>query len=353
MLLLCMCLQSRSADTVSHLLGHPQFEWNVDFTTVFDNREGDSHITPTKTFFETRLAPTLGASWQEGRHTVMAGADWSQPVGTSFGEGRLSPTVYYAYRSRGVRGALGAFPRTLLIRKIPNYIWNDSSYYTQADIRGGAVGIETPSGFAEGILDWRGLQSESRREAFNIIVRGEWTPGRSRRWIAGALGMMNHFALTLHSPSTEHIVDDMLFNLYVGTDLSRDLPVDSLSVRLGILGSHTRQRGGDPWQSGIGAWSEIALRWRRLGIDNTFYAGGRLFPYFTQFGAALHQGEPYYSTKWYDRLTAFITIAGNGVLDLRAALDLNFSQSNFTCYQRLLLGVTFGSRPRNPKRLLP
>lgn len=330
-------------------------EWNVDMAAIFDNREGDSRITDTKTFFQTRLSPEAGLSVDSGRHTMMAGGAWTQPLATPWREGTLVPTVYYAYRNRAgrnrVQGMLGMFPRSLLIRRMPDFIWNDSCYYAQPNVRGGAVSIESTAGFAEGVIDWRGMQTETRREAFNIILRGEG--GRSGGWVrGGGLVMMNHLALTRHSPESEHITDNFLYNVYLGLDLGKKLPVDSLTVRVGLLGALARHREESKWHKPSGGWLEAAMVWKRLGIHNTLYVGGKLFPYYNLFGSLLDQGEPYYSSGWYERLSVSVALVRCRNVDLRAAADFNLAKSNFTFYQRLLLGVTFGSRPRRADRVI-
>lgn len=329
-----------------------KFEWNVDFKTIFDNREGDSRMTATRTFLQTQLAPSAGVSFGAGTHTLMAGVVWTQPVGTEWREGKLAPTLYYAYRRHGLRGALGMFPRSMLVRPVPNYVWSDSSYYTQANVRGGAISYESGRGYIEGIMDWRGIQSDSRREAFNIILRGEYG-GRDRFLSGGLLLMMNHLALTRNSGPDEHIVDNFLYNPYLAVDFSRRLPLDSLSLRAGVLGVVTRHRAEPDWRSPIGAWVEIDLRWRWLWAKNTFYGGSPLFPYYSDFGALLDQGEPYFRSSWYERLSVAASLVRNERVDLRVGLDFNFARNNFTFYQRILLAVTFGSRQQKASRLIP
>lgn len=348
----------------------PELAWELDFRTIFDNREGDSRLTDTRTFFQTQLCPEIGVEFEGGRHRLMGGVAWTQPIGTPWREGTLKPTLYYLYdgrtpgkdagmngsdgkdiarkgvagKSYGVRGALGSVPRRLLERPMPNYVWSDSSYYSQANIAGGFVSYSSRLGWAEGLLDWRGIQTESRREAFNIILRGEYAP-EGRLWVAGGLAMMNHFALTRNSPEYEHIVDNFLVNPYVGVDLSHRWGADSLRLVAGALGSLTRNRGDRPggWKAPFGFWLEGNWRWKRLGIDNTLYLGGPLFPYYSEFGALLDQGEPYYRSGWYERATVSLALVRSSHIDLRAALDVNLARSNFTFYQRLLLEVRFGS----------
>ncbi|MDE6449625.1 MAG: hypothetical protein K2L41_06040, partial [Muribaculaceae bacterium] len=113
-----------------------RLEWSVDFNTVFDNREGDNKMTDTRTFFHTQLSPEIGVSMLDGTHRLMGGVVWTQPVGSEWYGKRLSPTLYYRY-SGGDRGwsvAMGMFPRTLMRRRLPNYVWNDSICYTQRNV---------------------------------------------------------------------------------------------------------------------------------------------------------------------------------------------------------------------------
>ncbi len=331
----------------------PELEWDIWFGTVFDNREGDSDMTDTRTFFQTQLAPEIGVSFGEGRHRLMAGVVWTQPIGTPWKEGSLDPTIYYLYRRGVVKGALGMFPRSNLVRPMPDFVWNDSSYYTQHNIRGGAISIQNEDGFAEGVLDWRGMQTETRREAFNIILRGEGM--RSTSIIGGGgLLMMNHLALTRNSPDDEHIVDNFLYNAYLALDPGKKISVlDSLTFRVGILGAVSRHRADTDWHSPVGGWLEADLKWKRLGFHNTLYIGGKLFPYYNEFGGLLDQGAPYYRSNWYERATVWGELIDSPHVNLRASLDFNFAKSNFTFYQRLLLTVNFGSSSRKVIPLYP
>lgn len=327
-------------------------EWNVDFSTIFDNREGDSKITDTKTFFQSRLSPSVGASFDQGRHTLMVGVNWTQPLGTPWREGELTPTLYYLYRRDGIKGALGMFPRTLLTRRLPNFIWSDSAYYCQPNIRGGWVAYQSDKGFAEGLIDWRGMQTETRREAFNIIIRGERNIAAGKFGIGG-LAMMNHLALTRHSGPDEHIVDNFLVNPYFKIDLTRSTPLDSLQFRVGALGAITRNRAYSDWKTPFGGWMEADVEYKRFSLENTLYVGGKLFPYYSEFGAMLDQGEPYFRSDWYERASVAYRLVKSTNVDLRASLDFNFAKSNFTFYQRIILGVTFGTNPPKPERIIP
>lgn len=330
-----------------------QLEWSVDFNTVFDNREGDNKMTDTRTYFQTQLSPEIGISMLDGAHSLMGGVVWTQPIGSEWYGKRLSPTLYYRYRgTNGWSMAMGMFPRTLMHRQLPNYVWSDSINYTQRNVRGFMATYVGDDGYFEAVVDWRAMQSETRREAFNVIAHGEWQRPDAV-FLAGGVVVMNHFAKTRHPGPDQHVVDNFLVNPFVGVDLSRHTALDSLSVRAGALTSITRNREFGKWKMPAGAWLDITLGWRWLAWHNTTYIGGRLFPYYGTFGPLLDQGEPYYRAKWYNQTSVYGTIINNRVVNLRASLDFNVAKDNFTFYQRLILRVyidsSFKTLPKNYK----
>ncbi len=325
-------------------LSAQKLEWNVDFNTIFDNREGDRSMTDTKTFFQTQLAPEIGVSMFNGEHRLMGGVVWTQPIGNEWYGKRLSPTLYYRYKGNvGWSLALGMFPRTLMHRQLPNYIWSDSINYVQRNIRGFMATYESGNGYFEAVVDWRAMQSTRQREAFNIIAHGEWQRPDAI-FLAGGVAMMNHFALSKHPVEEQHIVDNFIVNPYIGFDFSQHTVLDSLSFRIGALGSLTRNRQfGNNWKTPAGGWLDITLQWRWLEWHNTTYIGGRLYPYYSEFGSLLDQGEPFYQSKWYNRTSVYGTVINNKFVNLRASLDFHMADHNFTFYQRLILRVYIDS----------
>ena len=321
-----------------------QLEWNVDFNTVFDNREGDSRMTDTRTFFHTQLSPEIGVSMFDGTHRLMGGVVWTQPIGSEWYGKRLSPTLYYRYKGGGTGWsvAMGMFPRTLMHRQLPNYVWNDSICYMQRNVRGFMATYDGSDGYFEALVDWRAMQSESRREAFNIIAHGEWQR-KGSMLMAGGVAVMNHFALTSNPDPDQHIVDNFLVNPYVGLDFTQRVGLDSLAVRVGALSSITRNRAYDKWKMPVGAWLDVTLRWKWLEWHNTTYAGEKLFPYYSDFGPLLDQGEPYFRSSWYNRTSVYGTIIDNRFVNMRASLDFNLAENNFTFYQRLVVRVYIDS----------
>ncbi len=320
----------------------PDLYWSVDMSAVFDNREGDNKYAPAKTFFQTQLAPEIGISLYDDRHRIAAGVVWTQPIGCEWEGYRLSPTVYYRYQSKGLRFAMGMFGRDQLYAEMPNYIWNDSVKYTQRNIRGAMIGYRNEKGYFQAFLDWRGMQTMTQREAFNIIASGErYHAGEKFLW--GGLAMMNHLALDKSGNTDQHVIDNLLFNPYVGINIDNIVsasPLDSCTLRVGILGDLTRDRGDREWRTPIGIWADFDIAWKFLEFKNTFYAGGKLFPLYGRYNYILDQGEPYYAASLYNRTSASVIFLKRKFMSLKASLDFNIAPSHFNFYQRVILSFS-------------
>lgn len=318
-----------------------RFEWGADERIVIDNREGDDTYTATKTFLQSQLAAEVGVSFLDGQHRLMAGGVWTQPFVDNFKEGRLSPTIYYRYSTPTLSGSLGLSPRSQLLRKPASFVWSDSITYADANIRGALIQYKGKSGFGEMWLDWRGLQSRERREAFSVVAQGEWW--FSGPWLIGGTALLNHFAVSSHHDASQGVCENYILNPVVGVELGGKVPLDSLAVRVGCLASFSRDRSVQVRSNAVGVWLDVAAQWRWLSLKNTLYAGGRPFPFYGRYGSHYNEGEPYYAAKFYNSTTVSADIVRNRVVNLRASLDFNAASHAFTWYQRLTLRVAFDS----------
>lgn len=312
-------------------------------SAVFDNREGDTKYASAKTFFQTQLAPEIGISLYDGLHRLAGGAVWTQPIGCEWEGHRISPTLYYRYESKGLRFAMGMFGRNQLFAEMPNFIWNDSVKYAQRNVRGAMVGYRNEKGYVQAFIDWRGMQTDTQREAFNIIASGErYYAGGKFLW--GGLAMMNHLALDKTTPG-QNVVDNLVYNPYVGIDIKRmgpASPLDTCALRIGALGNFSRDRCPEDkkWKTPVGLWADFDIAWRFLELKNTFYTGKKLFPFYGKYGYILDQGEPYYAASLYNRTSVQVIFLRRKFMTLKASLDFNLAPSHFNFYQRVLLSFS-------------
>lgn len=328
-----------------------EFTWNIELDAVFDNREGNSDITRAETIFFTKLKPEIGLNLN-GSDRFGGGGVWIEPVGYDWNGRRFRPTLYYRHDGQHWSGSVGVFPRSQLMEQLPSFMWCDSLTYFQDNIRGALLQYRRGLSFAEVYLDWRQRQTETRRESFSIVAHGRWTP-RDGRVSAGVFGAMNHLALTKNAPDHMHIVDNFTAAPYAAVNLTGIVPIDTLGVRLGMAMTVERNRAVGSWRSPAGVWFELKAAWRRFGLRNNFYAGGKLFPSYGMFGSELYQGEPFYQQRLYNRTEVDFSVLRNRFVDLRAELDFNITPGSFIFYQRILLRVYFGRgyRLKGPKSI--
>ena len=205
-----------------------QLVWSVDFNSLFNNREGGDEARPDQTFVFTRISPELGVMLGRDTsnvHLLKGGVTWFQPLNDNLDGYKVLPVMYYQYRYAGAgdcwRVTVGQLPRTLLMERAPRYLWSDSMAYHQPNVRGALVQYERGASYAELYLDWRQMQSVSRREAFNVVVDGKWSlwsrNGR-RLWLGGYF-QYNHLAKRKNAPEGEGVNDDMTINPMLGLDM--------------------------------------------------------------------------------------------------------------------------------------
>lgn len=317
--------------------------WSVDFGSVFDNREGDDKMYDDKTFFFTTLSAEGGVKFTK-KDRIAGGAVWIQPLENGIRDSRLHPILYYRHEGENWKFSMGMFPRTQLREPLPGFIWCDSLTYYQKNIRGALLQYQREEGFFDAYIDWRAHQTETRREAFNLMFHGEWRP-KAGKFLIGAHLLMNHFAKTRHPSDDQSIVDNFLANPYVGIDMSRKTVLDSLVVKAGLLQTIERNRGNDKgWVCPGGLWVDAVFEWKRFGLKNSLFVGGEgLLPLYSEFGTQLYQGESYYRSNFYNRTDVYARIIRNRYMDLEAQLNFNFAKNNFMFYQRLILNIHIGN----------
>jgi hypothetical protein len=311
--------------------------WSIDFNTFFDNREGNDYYTPAVTIFDTRLSPEIGLTFLNDTHRIAGGVSWIQGIGNGWKDYKICPTLYYRFDSPAWKFSFGMFPRTQYIEPLPNAYWSDELAYNEPNIRGALVQYLNKRGYAELSLDWRGMQTETQREAFNVNFNGMWKPGEI--FILGGHAMLNHLAKQKNPPEGQDIVDDILINPYIGVNLANKTPLDSFVIKAGFMMSLERDRRYDNWQSPCGALIDIIAEWKFLGIKNTLYAGKSLFPLYKDYGDLLNLGEPYYQAPLYNRTNIYAYIFRNRFVNLEASLNLHYTEKSFGFQQQLLLRV--------------
>ena len=311
--------------------------WSVDYNVIFDNREGDRYYSKDGTIFVSRLSPEVGLSFMEAKHRIAAGASWIQPIGNGWNDYKLCPTVYYRYETPRLRASFGMFPRSQFIAPLPKYLLSDSIAYHQPNVRGLLVQYVKPQGYAELSLDWRGLQSETQREAFNINFNGQWNPVGVM--LLGGHAQLNHLARQKYAPAEQGVNDDIMVNPYIGVNMSSKTPLDSLVVKVGGLVSLQRARKLGDWQNRAGVLVNAYVEKKRISVEETFFAGKGIMPLYPLFGTLLNMGDPYYQAPLYSRTDVSFHFIRNRFVNLEASLVFHYTKQAFGFWQQLKLRV--------------
>lgn len=323
-----------------------EFLWDVDFLGFFDNREYNAEGTRAQTLAGVRLSPEIGVGLLDNRHRLMAGGNWIQNFGTGTKETTVILTAYYRYVSSRFKMSVGSFPRTQLIEAQPGVQVYDSLLYYHPNFMGALFQYEVPKGYAEIYLDWRRMQTETDREAFLIAANLRYRPCL---FYMGAHLSVNHLARPKNSPDSISVMDDIVVNPYVGIDLSRRLPLDSLSLHAGYLVSLERNRGEGDWHTPQGILAELYGRWKFLALRNTFYAGGNQMPLYPEYQALFNQGDPFYQSKVYNRTDIMGYLFNNAFVNCFISVNFHYARHTLSTQQQLV--VRFNLDNQGWKRL--
>ena len=297
--------------------------WSVDFNSVLNNREGGDELRPDNTFLFYHLNPEIGfklGTDDNTTHTLKGGVDWYQPVTNDCAGSKVIPVVYYQFHNRNWKINVGALPRRELIEPAPRYLWSDSMAYVQPTIRGALVQYQKGKSFAELFVDWRQMQSETRREAFNVYFNGKKHFGGF--WLGGVI-QYNHLAKRKNAPEGEGVNDDFTINPMLGYDWKLS-PAAALKVKAGAIVNMQRCRAeGNSWQVPCGFIGNVNARWKWLEAEENIFAGKDLFPLWDNFQSQLNLGDTYYRSKFYSRTDLRAHIVQNRFVDLSASLTFH------------------------------
>jgi hypothetical protein len=317
-----------------------ELKWDIDFNTVFNNREGGDEATPDQTIFFTRLAPEVGLSMMNGTHSIMGGVSWYQPVNDACDQYKVIPTIYYRYNSPEWRFTFGMLPRTLLMERMPHYMWSDSLSYLQPNIHGALIQYVRQQGYAEFMLDWRQMQTTKRREAFDVTFSGKWRPVTDGAFYLGGHLRYNHLAKRKGSPADENVNDHITVNPLIGVDLSHRTSLDSLRLEGGLLMQCDRNRiDAGTWHTPCGFVADAVAQWHWLGVEENFFAGKKQMPLYTQYASEMYLGDQYYNSKLYSRTDVYAEVLNNRFMDLRASLIFHATDKTTGFWQQISLRV--------------
>ena len=319
----------------------PEFVYDAGFEFYFDNREmdaGKEAFTRSMTINTAFLTPSVGLRIKQNArnvHQVMAGLDIIKNMGE------------YPVRTPAAAGSDDAdrgLENTRLLREITLWYRFDLAF-SKAKFDGALLQLQTSKAFFEVGCDWKGHQSEFRREEFVIFTYGEWTP---KEWLTlGWAGTFHHFAGSYKYPG---VVDDNLVEPFAQLNAGKMAGIQLLTLRLGWLQAMQRdrvQQSGTLTPGGAEVYAE-ARHWN-ISLVNRFYAGKNLMPLYTNpsvagtsYGSDLYMGSPFYrigreagKSGVYDRVEAWWQPRIASFLDLKLGTVFHF-EDGFQGHQEVV-----------------
>ena len=311
-----------------------QLLYDVDFATYFDNREYHAPYQMPQTILNFRLSPQIGVRILDragGRHELVAGVSYTQRLGGNWRDVQFNPIAYYHFNYRGFDAGMGAIPYSRRIMPMPEWLMYDSLTYMHPNIQGALLQYRDQRGFVEFMCDWRGAQTEERREMFRLVLNGQY----QYKWLqVGGLAHMNHkagFAKTY-----EPVTDDVHAHAFVGFDVTQYVPLDSLSLRTGYIFGWERDRGVDESFVNHGFIMELYANWWFLGVKNTFYYGDNLMPLRTRnVNSCL--GDPFYQSRIYNRTDLFVYLYRSSFVNFYFSWNMHYDGNRLQHQQQMIV----------------
>lgn len=311
-----------------------QLLYDVDFTTYFDNREYHAPYQIPQTILNFRLSPQIGVRILDragGKHELVAGVSYTQRLGGNWRDVQFDPIAYYHFNYRGFDAGMGAIPYTRRIMPMPEWLMYDSLTYMHPNIQGALLQYRDQRGFVEFMCDWRGAQTETRREMFRLVLNGQY----QYKWLqVGGLAHMNHKAgfATTHEPVT----DDVHAHAFAGFDVTQYVPLDSLSLRAGYIFGWERDRGTNESFLNHGLIIELYANWWFLGVKNTFYYGDNLEPLRARnLNACL--GDPFYQSRIYNRTDLFVYLYRSSFVNFYFSWNMHYDGMRLQHQQQMIV----------------
>lgn len=309
-----------------------QFIYDVDFATYFDNREYHAPYQIPQTILNFRLSPQIGVRIMDrayGKHEFVAGVSYTQRLGGNWRDIQFNPIAYYHFNYRGFDAGMGAIPYSRRIVPVPEWLMYDSLTYYHPNIQGALLQYHNENGFLEFMCDWRGAQTADRREMFRLLLNGLY----QKRWLqVGGLAHMNHkagFATTY-----EPVMDDVHLNAFAGADVTKYVPLDSLSLRIGYIFGWQRDRGANDVFANHGLIIELYANWWFIGIKNTFYYGDNLQPLRVR-NENSSLGDPFYQSRLYNRTDLFVYLYRSSFLDFYFSWNMHYDSISLQHQQQM------------------
>ncbi len=254
------------------------FEYQVLFEGIGDNREFFSNLAHSQTILGTRSAFELGVE-KEG-HRLRGGVSYLFEFGSDIDAQKPKLTMYYQFENEKINFLFGAFPRRGKI-DFPLAMLTDTLLYYRPNIEGIFGNYKWNWGHENGFVDWVSRQTDINPEGFMAGFSGE--AGHKNFFIQNFF-LMFHDAVPAVEIPGDHIKDYMGFALQAGMRTPKNAGLQGY-VKAGILSSAYRERTiTDGFITATSFFAETEGKYKNFGIKSVLNSGaGHNFAFGDQF----------------------------------------------------------------------
>lgn len=324
-----------------------RFSYDVHMGAFLDNGEYSSTYKVPQTLSGAYVTPTVGLRFGGGTHRVMAGISFLQPFGQKPFDRVPDFLAYYNYTGRIFTGYGGLLPRADMKGYYSRALFSDSVGYFKHTLAGTLLQWSGGHGTIEAFFDWNSSDLQSGKESFMAGLAGQLYLGKQELFRLGMAGYMYHYRIGEKSVeeglAPNFLVDNVMYHVYGGVDLSSVAPLDKLWLDVGIVGSLSRGRiavdnaGG--WTPRAGFHARLNLEWRGWGVEDTFFVGKGLMPLWNIYGSQVYWGDAFYNAPLYNRTDLYWSKTLARCLSIRAALVFHQTAQGVDFCQQATLKV--------------
>lgn len=328
--------------------GQGKFFTESSLGYVFDNHEFDASsgsYIPSETIHFVRVTHLFG--WDFSRDDAFSsrlvfGADMVKQMGTevAFLRDLVAdlPIFYEAAYDDGsqiVRAALGSYPRQFVSGAYSEAMMSEETLETDFNLDGMYFSWQKGDCFTELALDWMGKYGETRKERFQILGYGAWTP--SDLFSLGWAGSFYHYAGSVEAPG---VVDNHHLQLFAKVDAAPLTGLSELSLKLSAIGCYQNDRKRGDFRTPYGAEAELRAQWKSLGLKNITAYTQDFLPFYgmtdtagNPYGDMLYRGSKFYR-GFYDLAELYWVPKITKKLDAKLSFRFHFAGEGFLGFEQ-------------------
>lgn len=324
---------------LSCISAHAQkFDYDVDFQYLFNNgsyQASRNIFEVTGTLNSAVLTPWLGLrvdQFGEISHSLMFGVDLRKDLGFKTPLDNSTEILFYynlkAELGDGVFSSmLGSFPRSFSEGYYDNAFFSDIDLFNDRFYDGISLKYKSKKFYAELVADLMSAKQKTERFKFQALSAGTLTI-----WGPLSFGWSGRFHIFGESLDAPNSVLSAMANLYL--KFSPRIGMDRFDITAGWIQTYQHDLAfGDVAMPG-GAAVVLNLNKWGIGLDNNFYFGEDLMPFYSYsfndyvYGSGLYPAKAFYHTKidgfsFYDRAELYYSHDIASWINIKLAFDFH------------------------------